>query len=167
MLDKLQLEQFKHDEVYHREITRLPLQQRLRHMALHFAKYSGNLVEARVRGENVAIQRIATDVFIIGMSTANALNFRLAAELSEKGESEFTLSQFATNLAVNAGRMAAACEKLDHVEEFPFRSEMRRATINLVASAAGFVAMERLDLVQLVRFRLKPVKEKFIYHGQG
>ena len=39
----LQLEQLKHDEKYHRDIHVLPLHQRMNHMALHFAKYSGRI----------------------------------------------------------------------------------------------------------------------------
>jgi hypothetical protein len=43
-LRQLQVEQFSHDETYHREIARLPVQQRLTHMTLHFAKYVGRLL---------------------------------------------------------------------------------------------------------------------------
>jgi hypothetical protein len=167
-LDRLQGEQFEHDEAYHREIARLPTQSRLRHMALHFAKYSGNFVEAQAACDEAAIQRIATDVFIIGLSTSNILNFRLSEELAqERPEAgEVTPSSFGTSLAVHAGRMAAACEKLDHLEDFPFRPVLREATVELVRSAIAFANMRGWDLRNLVRVRLKPVKEKFIHHDR-
>jgi hypothetical protein len=167
-LDQLQFEQFEHDETYHREITRLPLHQRLRHMTLHFAKYSGNLVEAQARGDHAQIQRVVTDVFIIGMSTANALNFTLGAAVAEREADragrEFP---FAATLAVYAGKMAAACEKLDHLEDFPYRPVLREGTLILVRAALLFAEAEGWDLRQLVRIRLKPVKEKFIHHGRS
>ena len=46
ILFTLQLEQFEHDEKYHREIARLTTHHRLNHMALHFAKYTGQLADA-------------------------------------------------------------------------------------------------------------------------
>src|SRR4051812_28952796 len=82
-LDELQFQQFEHDETYHREITRLRTQDRLRHMTLHFAKYSGNLVDALARGDEAEVQRVVTDVFIIGVSTSNVLNFKLGAAVAE------------------------------------------------------------------------------------
>jgi hypothetical protein len=168
-LDQLQFEQFEHDEIYHREITRLPLQQRLRHMALHFAKYSGNLAVAQAQRDGGEIQRVVTDVFIIGMSAANALNFRLTAEYADRrtfGCPPLTEAEFATTLVIGAGRMAAASEKLDHMEDFAFRQEMRRAAADLVQAAIGFANANGWDLNVFVKRRLKPIKEKFIYHGR-
>lgn len=166
-LDQLQFEQFEHDETYHREITRLPTQDRLRHMTLHFAKYSGNLAEAQARGDEAEVQRVVTDVLIIGMSTANVLNFRLGAAVAEALASgdgpEFP---FAGTLAVQAGKMAAACEKLDHLEDFPFRPALRKGTIELVRAAILFAETRGWDLRLLVQMRLRPVKEKFIYHDR-
>jgi hypothetical protein len=169
ILDQLQLEQFEHDETYHREIARLPTQNRLRHMALHFAKYSGNFVEARAARDEQAIQRVATDVFIIGLSAANTLNFRLSEVLVHEGAGigDVGESSLADSLAIQAGRMAAACEKLDHLEDFPFRPVLREATVELVRSAIAFAELQSWDLRHLVRVRLKPVKEKFIHHDRG
>lgn len=167
-LDQLQLEQFEHDETYHREIARLPVQNRLRHMTLHFAKYSGNFAEAQAVDDEEAIQRIATDVFIIGLSTANILNFRLSEALAHEGKEtgEIDRPSLATSLAIHAGRMAAACEKLDHLEDFPFRPAIRAATEKLVQAAIDFAEMRNWNLRHLVQIRLKPIKEKFIHHNR-
>jgi hypothetical protein len=135
-------------------------------MTLHFAKYSGNLAEAQARGDDSEIQRVVTDVFIIGMSTANALNFKLGPALAEAGTDADADLPFAAVLAVRAGRMAAACEKLDHLEDFPFRPVLREGTIALVRASIGFAEGQGWDLRQLVRLRLKPVKEKFIHHDR-
>lgn len=164
-LDQLQLEQFEHDEKYHREIARLPVQNRLTHMALHFAKYAGNLAEA---GDDQArVQRIVTDVFVIGVSSANILNLRLSEALAANAQPSRGLSEFAVALAVCAGRMAAACEKLDHLEDFPFRPVIRDAVVELVRAAILAAENRRWNLPLLVRTRLKGVKEKSIFHGRA
>ena len=74
-LARLQWEQFEHDEKYHREIARLTVQDRLKHMALHFAKYSGGLAAGPDEAE---LRRLVTDIFVIALSSANILNVRLA-----------------------------------------------------------------------------------------
>jgi len=40
---ELQLEQLRHDEKYHKEICSLSVKNRINHMVLHFAKYSGRI----------------------------------------------------------------------------------------------------------------------------
>jgi hypothetical protein len=165
-LHDLQLEQFNHDEKYHREIARLSVQDRLRHMALHFAKYAGNLAEAQ--GDWAKIQRVVTDVFIIGTSCANTLNVRLPDVLPppHSAEDDGDVNSFATVLTINAGRMAAACERLDHLEDFPFRPTIRDAAVALIDQAIRFAEAQGWDLPALARARLARVKEKMIFHGR-
>jgi len=163
VLDELQLEQFKHDEMYHREIARLTTQDRLKHMALHFAKYAGNLAEA---GDNQdALKKAVTDTFVIAVSTANILNVRLPEALSE-GAIESAVEPFATVLMIHAGRMAAACEKLDHLEDFAFRPVIRERAIALLRAAAAEAVRNDWNIVELVRTRLAGVKRKMIFHGR-
>jgi hypothetical protein len=166
VLPQLQLEQFQHDELYHREIARLPVQRRLTHMALHFAKYAGNLAESA--GDLERVQRVVTDVFVIGTSCANALNVRLAEALPDRPTSveAYDLASFASALTINAGRMAAACEKLDHLEDFPFRTVIREAAVELVDRAICFSDAQAWDLERLVRERLAGVKQKMIFHDR-
>jgi hypothetical protein len=168
LLEQLQLEQFQHDEKYHREIARLGTQDRLKHMALHFAKYVGNLASAAGE-EDGQIQRIVTDVFIIGTSTSNILNLRLAEAvplLRTDSSSNGDLTTFAAALTINMGKMAAACEKLDHLEDFPFRSAIREAVLAMVEAAIEHAEARGWDLTALVRERLRGVKEKMIFHGR-
>lgn len=161
-LDQLQLEQFKHDEMYHREIARLSTQDRLKHMALHFAKYAGNVAES---GEDEgALKKAVTDTFIIAVSTANILNVRLSDALSS-GRSEGLSASFGNALAIHAGRMAAACEKLDHLEDVAFRPVIRENTIALFIAALTEAERRGWDIYDLVRARLAGVKKKMIFHG--
>ena len=166
-LDQLQLEQFQHDEKYHREIARLTVQDRLKHMALHFAKYAGNLAEAGT--DQARVQRVVIDVFIIGTSSANILNLRLPGALYDQQEAstgDWDVDRFAAVLTIQAGRMAAACEKLDHLEDFPFRATVAKAAVTLVDGAIKFAEACGWDLAALVRSRLGTIKEKMIFHGR-
>ena len=92
-LNELQWEQHQHDEQYHREIARLTVHERWKHMALHFAKYAGNLVGDVDNDER--LQRAVIDTFVIALSTSNTLNIR-ASELVSRG-----------TLAVVTGRESA------------------------------------------------------------
>ena len=160
-LDRLQWEQFQHDEKYHREIARLTVQDRLKHMALHFAKYAGNLAEAA--GDNLRVQRIVTDIFIIATSTANVLNMRLSDRLEGIAGCEGPDSLL-LDVTVAAGRMAAACEKMDHLEDFPFRKTITEAVLQLAANALSYCELRGWRIEELVSTRLQPVKEKSIFY---
>lgn len=162
-LDQIQLEQFKHDEMYHREIARLSTQDRLKHMALHFAKYAGNLAEADA--DEAAIKKTVIDTFIIAVSTANILNLRLS-DVVQQGDSNDCGFGFARTLTIRAGKMAAACEKLDHLEDFPFRPTIRESAVALIEAAAREAVIRGWDIADLVRLRLAGVKQKMIFHGQ-
>lgn len=167
LMDRIQLEQFRHDELYHREISRLAMQAKLKHMALHFAKYAGNLLESD--GDPAAFQRIVTDVFVIATSTVNALNVRLADELGNVADdAPFTDSVAAMSeaLTINAGRMAAACEKLDHLEDYPFRPVIKAAAVELLRASLNVCRTEAWVIQDLVAARLQPIKEKSIFYGK-
>ena len=127
----VQFAQFEHDEKYHREISRLPMQDRLRHMALHFAKYSGRLQDSP---DDELFDRVATDTLVIAISCANILNIDLSERrLGDESESA-SRAEFARRLTVAAGRMAGACERLDHVEDFPFRSALADEVLNILSA---------------------------------
>ena len=182
VLFQLQLEQFEHDEKYHREIARLSVHHRLNHMALHFAKYAGKLIE--FKGEPKEVEKTVTDTFIIALSCANILNFKIwdkirpqgymaAEDLEELGwqlqtavevvpEDTDTLIRQVT---VAAGRMAAACEKVDHLEPYPFRETIEQSVASLATSAIVVAVLRSWGLAGLVRNRLSFVKEKSILHG--
>lgn len=161
-LDRLQWQQFEHDEKYHREIARLTVQNRLKHMALHFAKYAGNLADAP---QDQAVKRLVTDIVVIAMSSANILNLRLSDQHNalRGGRGE---SGFATAITIAAGRMAAACEKMDHLEAFPFRERISEAVLELLSQALAFAEARGWDVEEMVAARLQPVKEKSIFYGK-
>ena len=177
----LQVEQHYHDENYHREIARLSLHQRLNHLALHFAKYTAKIA---VADETAALNAVYVDVLIIALSTANVVNVELF-DLLEKDGREFPgLLRFAQSLAANvqtvigdryallretaiaSGRMAATCEKIDHLEEISFRAEIRDCIAQISRIALAFLSSNGIDPMQGVRDRLSRVKKRLKLHGR-
>lgn len=161
-LDRLQWQQFEHDEKYHREIARLTVQDRLKHMALHFAKYAGSLTDAP---EDEAVRRLVTDIVVIAISSANILNLRLSDQHNAL-RSARQGSELATAITIGAGRMAAACEKMDHLEAFPFRERISESVLELLSQALSHAEAKDWDVEGMVAARLQPVKEKSIFFGK-
>ncbi|CDO59725.1 hypothetical protein BN1012_Phect1511 [Candidatus Phaeomarinobacter ectocarpi] len=159
MLDRLQWEQFQHDEKYHREIVRLDIQSRLKHMALHFAKYAGELCEEPAETE---FKRLVTDALIIGISTSNFLNERIADSL--KSNVVGKNPDFVRTLIITSGRMAGACEKMDHMEDFPFRPTISEQVARIVGGALDVFADRGWDFEEVSEARLRPVKQKSIFY---
>ncbi len=159
-----QLAQFAHDETYHREITRLPLQQRLTHMALHFAKYAGRLHDSPSDDE---FRRTAVDCLVIATTCANALNLDLAAGFVADTGGGLTRAHFVRQMSVAAGRMAAACEKLDHLEDFPFRATLASETQNILSACVDLFGAEGWSPDAEIAERLRPIKAKAFFHGKA
>lgn len=180
ILFELQVEQHKHDENYHREIARLSLHQRLNHMALHFAKYTGKIAATN---NTTTLRHIYVDTLIIALSSANILNVELW-ELLETDEREYPgLLAFGRALAltvppcsdqtaliaqtaVATGKIAAACEKIDHLEEISFRTEIKAGVAMLSTIALAYLAQQGCDPAISVRQRLGEVKQRLKLHGR-
>ena len=160
VLDRLQWEQFEHDEKYHREIARLTVQDRLKHMALHFAKYAGEIFAEPSEDK---FRRLVTDTLIIGISAANTLNIRLADIVGQAHTGD--TSEFGRQLVIASGRMATACEKLDHLEDFPFRPHIAGEVVKIIDAALAVFMDKGWDAPISIKDRLVPVKAKSIFYG--
>ncbi|MCB2085407.1 MAG: hypothetical protein H6920_00425 [Sphingomonadaceae bacterium] len=159
----VQFAQFEHDEKYHREISRLSVQDRLRHMALHFAKYAGRLHD---EPSNEVIKRTAVDTLIIAISCANILNRDISTITPSVANGCVGLEQFSRTLSVAAGEMAGACERIDHLEDFPFRAAIGEQVDVILVAAFGFIASLQLNPVGEMASRLSGIKAKSIFHGR-
>lgn len=160
-LDQLQQNQFLHDETYHREIARLTVQRRLTHMTLHFAKYAGYLGEISVM-ENE--QKVLTDILIIGLSSANILNMRLSEciDFSPKNRA-MTVAEYRNSLIIATGKMAAACEKLDHLEDFPFRVVLCDNVRQIVQVTLNVFFERNIDVEVVIQERLSGIRSKALF----
>lgn len=158
MLDRFQRNQFEHDERNHREIARLTVQRRMSHMTLHFAKYSGYLIQDN---DDERLQQIYTDILIIGLSSANVLNIRLSdlLDLQEINNTEH-ISDLKIVLIAQAGAMAAACEKLDHLEKYPFREVLEKSVLAILTAVFNHLASRNVDVEQIIDRRLQSVRTK-------
>jgi len=175
----LQWIQLAHDERYHKDVVILPLGERVKHMALHMAKYVGYLAE--IEGDDPErVARILTDAFIITLATANTLNQDLGrdlgdiangADLNRLGQtllgaelrSTTDVSGLLRLFARYAGALAKACESLDHLERYPFRDAMCQNNLALFKLVVAGAAARAFDLAALYRARLRVLEERSIF----
>lgn len=178
-LHALQVEQLRHDEFCHRDILLLCVADRMKHMALHFAKYAGRFVEAADSADADLRRRTLTDTFVIALAAANTLNFdvgsayagdssgdlailggALAGSLGRTGPGE---DWFVRAFVRSAGRLAKACESLDHVEAFPFREVMLESVSQIAALCLAEASATGFDLIASYQARLRAVEAKSIF----
>lgn len=178
----LQWVQLKHDEGYHKDVLTLPVAQRVKHMALHNAKYTGYFLDAVDRGDEARLRHVLTDAFIIALASANIFNQDLGRELDASGE-EATLRSMGATLAASLGRvdadplwlvrqyarhngqLAKLCESLDHLEAVPFREGMRTCIRALMSAVLAEAAARQLDLPEAYEARVRSVERCSIFHG--
>ena len=85
----LQQEQFSHDQRCHRDILYLSYQERFKHIAMHYGKYSGRLAEI-LKGKSIGIseeeiiKKTLVDSFIIVLNSAELLQVNLDSLLKQK-----------------------------------------------------------------------------------
>lgn len=156
VLAALLLRQAKHDRLYHRDIDGLAKGPKLQHLALHFAKYIGRLATAEPSPSKTHFVRTLTDFFIIALSASNALGLT-SAQIAESlrrskhivqsvsGTNPVSAAQaLALRLAPPVGRLAKACEALDHLEDVPFAADMRSAVVEILAILSQVFIEQRI-----------------------
>jgi hypothetical protein len=175
----LQWAQLKHDEVYHRDIVILPLAQRMKHMALHNAKYTAYFLAAVDDGDEARFKRTLTDAFIICLAVANTLNQHLGRELTASNPDR-SLLELGKGLAGTLGRdddplwitrqyckrnglLAKLCESWDHLEDLQFRSGMHQCNYSLVSAVLAEAAARDIDLSAAYRERIRAVEARSIF----
>jgi hypothetical protein len=173
----LQREQFEHDERFHREIARLDMMARLRHMALHYCKYTGQLAMVCETGDEDLRRKTITDTFIITLCSANTLNLNLSAHLD--CSDTYTLRDLAAYItharcsqatiddhwifhhhAIYSAKIARACEKIDHLEDYNYRGELQEAVVRLCETALVAATTYNIDLVDSVARRRREVRNR-------
>lgn len=176
----LQWAQLKHDEAYHKDILILPAAQRMKHMALHHAKYTAYFLEAADRSNNERLQHALTDAFIITLASANALNQDLGSELKDIGAGT-SIHALGCDLAVQlprdaadplwivrqfvrySGQLAKICESWDHLESVPFRDGMKSCNRSLLCVVLAEAAARGIDLAAAYRTRIREVESRSMF----
>ncbi|NKL54504.1 hypothetical protein [Rhizobium leguminosarum] len=178
----LQVEQLKHDELFHKDVVIMSLPDRVKHMALHNAKYIGYFIEAIDRSEVKRFEAVLTDAFIITLATANTLNQDLGQSVAETGVSDGWLAApakgrasqidhqaadpfaFVKAYACEAGGLAKVCESWDHLEDVPFLKLMRERNLGLFKLVTGEATLRQLDLESMYLARLRVIEKRTIFH---
>jgi hypothetical protein len=181
ILFSLQCAQLDHDENFHKDVVILPLAERVKHMALHNAKYTGQLFDAVERSDALRMERILTDAFIISLATANTLNQDLGASLAEIGIGSKDLAEagrktaaelnrdgsdaywFLREFARHNGTLSKACESLDHLEDLPFKSMMCASNAHLLRAILAEASAKKLDLPAAHASRTHEVEKRSIF----
>lgn len=174
----LQKLQQRHDEMAHRDILNFDLYTRLKHMVLHFYKYSGKVEAARVAGDLGALRHALLDTFIICMASANALNLSLGESIQVSAESndvdslahvlakEIRAGDLYTEalreLVITGGKMAKVIESADHMEDGNPRAEMRALVPKLTAAILGLLGHLRGGVESDLRSRLVGVEQRSV-----
>ena len=179
-LIELQDHQRQHDELAHTDILCLTVRDRMKHMVLHYAKYAGRLYSLK-SDDFARISATVVDTFIICLATANTLNIDLQQRLSnrskvlpfdqgmsnQKEDDRSAFDVLVGSLIVEAGKMAKACESLDHLEKYDYRAVLEEGTIGLTKAVLEFAQDQGIDLRQAVATRWRQVEEKSIFSSMG
>jgi hypothetical protein len=168
-LATLQLEQFRHDCVAHKDILKLPFQGRLKHFTLHFAKYQGWLLRTLQFGNVETTQRLITDSFIILLAAANTLDKKLQADRESWSGSATTIDcrQLILTYIETVADMAKACEAFDNSEEFPSQIVLEDSIDHLVRVILDLAAVKSVDLLTSVPKRWDQVERRLSVNRNG
>jgi hypothetical protein len=179
----MQSQQYDHDEFFHKEITRLNIHQRLNHMALHFAKYAGEICNCILNTQDEqSLKKNVIDSFIISTTCLNTLNIRIYDKLSFSNtllpESLLDLGHnIANQLRIDTkdplwliktypivvGELAKALESVDHLESYPYREAIAGCVVRISSLMLIAASHLNIDLATEVSNRLTGVKEKSIF----
>jgi hypothetical protein len=172
----LQREQQLHDERAHLDILGLSPERRITHMALHFAKYTGRLIEMQVIDWR-ALERVIVDATIICLASANTLNMRLEHRIeggalgtldalleTYKDRHPSTLEALpmwmGAQMAVHNAKIAKACEAFDHAEQYPYEQVLTMGVVELLDVCLAAAGAMSLDLTNAIRTRWAGVEKK-------
>jgi hypothetical protein len=159
-LASLQRTQYAHDMRNHFDILALHKNDRLKHYGLHFAKYVGRF--ARGSDEPKPIERTLVDAILVSLSTANTLHQDLSKE-NFGTESASRQVDPLRGLADASGRLADACEKIDHMEEF--LSIARKANRDIMAWLICEAKERNIPLVAEIERRRRELADRHFYIG--
>jgi hypothetical protein len=176
----LQWAQLNHDEAYHKDVVILPLAERIKHMALHNAKYTAYFFDAVDQGDEARLTKTLVDAFVIALASANTLNQDLGQELGEigvaaslreasahmieslpriAGDPLWLIRQFARH----TGQLAKICESWDHLEPIPFREGMKSCNLALLKVVLAESGARGLKIAEAYQSRIRVVETRSIF----
>lgn len=145
-----QQDQYYHDMRNHFDILSLHKNDRLKHYAMHFAKYAGRI--ARGDAEEKSVCRTVTDAMLVCLSAANTLHQKLEYRPNQSN------SSLLTRFTDASGRINDAAEKLDHME--PFIEIARNGNQDIFDALLDHSRAQDLDIFDLLISRRKELRER-------
>lgn len=156
-LYKIQFRQNEHDLKYHKDILSLGTQNRIKHLALHFAKYLGKLIYE----ENS--KKTLSDIAICCLSLANALNIQLEITRKKQITVVKQKKEFIENYIRSISLIAKACESLDHLESYPSRNVLIEESNNIISLIISHLHSVGFTLNDIVEDRWKQIEKNYIF----
>lgn len=160
-LANLQLKQHHHDLGYHQDIISLGTQDRAKHLVLHFSKYCGKLTE---KNDKTIVDRTLVDIMICCFSFANLLNIDLDAATDNPKINTLEFDNFPNSLVIATGKMAKACEAMDHLEPYPSHDELSQQLKNVTNLTINAFVQNNLNMDKLISKRWETIEKKSIFH---
>lgn len=180
-LRNLQARQREHDIRAHQDIYYLPYPARMKHLTFHVAKYSGRLASKSI--SETELTRTLVDAFIISLAAADVLHLDFSESLNKKvkidqypnlidfglalrdqpNKSEGLSDWYFRKVAYIAGRMAKACESLDHMEPIPYREILSESVIELCRVTITAAAIQSINLLASTGERWEIIEAQRIF----
>ncbi|MBB4096819.1 hypothetical protein [Sphingomonas kyeonggiensis] len=165
ILRDLQWHQLVHDDAYHRDIASMPPATRMKHFALHMAKYAAYLLDADDRNDSALAERALVDAFAIILAVGNTLGQDLSRDLAGRnvdirGDNQEGSVPVWRAFIKETGALAKACESLDHIEDLPFKALMKQANTALAAVVLHGASVHGIDIVPAYKTRLRDVEKR-------
>jgi hypothetical protein len=167
-LQQLQSGQLRHDSLAHQDIFNLVLPSRLTHFTLHFAKYQAGLYSSISNGAKATRRRLITDSMIIALAAANGMKVDLKTNVGRSistHDNHWTrcsttpsFSDLVGYYIETVGRMAKACEALDHLENFPAREVLERSVVELTLTIIVMSQVDNFDLCASIEKRWSEIE---------
>lgn len=145
-----QQDQYDHDMRYHFDILSLRKEERLKHYAMHFAKYAGRF--ARGNKEEKSTERTFVDALLVCLSAANTLHQKLSHSANRTNDPTLI------RLTDAAGRFNDATEKIDHLE--PFIEIARESNQDILDTLLDFAVSEAVDVAHTLQSRRSELRER-------
>jgi hypothetical protein len=145
-----QKDQYQHDMRNHFDILSLHKEDRLKHYAMHFAKYAGRI--ARGEKEEKSPERTFVDALLVCLSAANTLHQKLTYNAGRSNESFFL------RLTDAAGRFNDAAEKIDHLE--PFLEIARSSNGDILDALLDFASERAICVESALEHRRSELRQK-------
>jgi hypothetical protein len=176
LLTTLQKRQKCHDERSHQDILAENMYVRLKHMTLHFYKYSMRVYVAEKSHNVEQLRATLVDSLIICLASANALKIFLddhlkieASSISElfsklsinNNDHKIVFDEVLDSLLVLGGQMAKIMESTDHMERGDPRTEMGRLVPELFFSLAKHTKALDIDIEQSIEQRFVAIESAF------